>query len=72
MMRTFESNPTGAETGVFWDNKVNTIAVDNLALAISRPSAAMMLTVCNVNILVFIGSHFKKAAGFQWWEMIEN
>ena len=36
-------NPLGAETRIFQDNYVDTIAADTLALCISRPSAAMVL-----------------------------
>ena len=52
-------NPSGVETKIFQANWVNTMAADDLAPSFARPSAVMELTVCNLDIMVFIGSKFQ-------------
>ena len=44
-------NPSGAETGIFRSNWVNTKAVDDLAPSVARSSAAMVLTMQDKQIL---------------------
>ena len=39
--------------------KVNTTAADDLALSGTRPSAAMILTVLNKQVIVFHDEHFQ-------------
>ena len=52
-------NPPGAETRIFWNNRVSTIATDDLALCINRTSATMILTIQNRQILVFYKEVFQ-------------
>ena len=40
------------------------MAADALAPCVARSSAAMILTVCNVDILVFLGGEFQQPAIF--------
>ena len=37
--------PSGAEMRIFWEKWVNTMAADALAPSVSKPSAAMLLTI---------------------------
>ena len=53
-------NTFSAEIIIFPANQASTMAVDALAPCIARSSAAMILAVCNVDILIFFGSEFKK------------
>ena len=39
------SNLSGAETGMCWDNEVNTMTADALAPCVARSSSAMLSTV---------------------------
>ena len=41
----FQINPSGAETGIFWDNKVYTMVVDDLAPCIARSSVTKISTI---------------------------
>ena len=51
--RAKDFNPCGAGTGMFWDNYINTMAVDALAPCVARSSAAMGLTMQDRRVLVF-------------------
>ena len=55
---TLQVNLSGAEPGIFQDNWVNIMTADALALQGARSSAAMILIVCNVDILAFHRSEF--------------
>ena len=61
-------NPSGAETQIFWDRKVNTMADDALASHDNRPSACMILNMQGERI----NSDLKKSASSKFWKMIEN
>ena len=51
-------NPSGAEIAIYWSNWVSMIVDDFPAPYVTRPSAAMTLTVCNVDILIALGVNF--------------
>ena len=57
-------NPSGAEMGILQLNLVNIMAADALAPCVARSSAAMILIVCNVDILVFLGGEFQQPTIF--------
>ena len=61
-------NPSGAETQIFWDRKVNTMADDALAPHDTRPSACMILNMQGERI----NSDLIKSASSKFWKMIEN
>ena len=46
-------NPSGAETGIFLDNNVNTMAAVALVPCGTRSSAAMVLIMQDNQVLVF-------------------
>ena len=52
--RKMSVNVSGAETGIFWDNYVNTVDADALAPSIARPSA----TTVGIKCLSSIGNDF--------------
>ena len=62
----------GSETDVFRGNKDNTMVADALALCITRPSIAMILTMQDIHIFVFHWEGFQIHAPCQYWEMMEN
>ena len=65
-------NPSGAETGIFWENAVNAMAADDLAPCVIRRSTAMVLTMQNIWVLVFHGTGIPLSLPFQCWKMTEN
>ena len=64
-----ELNSTGAETGLFCDNKVNIMAADALTPCIIRTSAAIVLTVQDKQNLVFHEEGFQLPILSPCWEM---
>ena len=52
--------------------QVNIIVADALAPCIARSSAPMILNVCNMDILVIIGSEFEQSVTFQCWAVMWN
>ena len=63
---------SGAETRIFWKNKVNTMAVDALDPCVAKSSPAMILADDSVGILVLPGSEFPKPMMLQCWGMVWN
>ena len=55
-------NLTGAETGIFCDNKVNIMAADALAPGIIKTSSAMVLTMQHNQTLVLHEEGFQLPA----------
>ena len=63
-------NSPGADPGKFWVYWVNIMAADALAPCLVRPSKAMILTVCNVDILIFLEIESQQLTMFQYWWMM--
>ena len=61
-----------AETGIIWDNLVNTMSADALAACAARSSAAMTLTLYDKWVLVLLEEGFLVTAPFQCLEIIDN
>ena len=51
-------NPSAAQTEIFRENQVNTLAVDAVAQCVTTPSATMVLTENDEQILVFNKDRF--------------
>ena len=64
--------PLGHASDLIWYYKVNTMAADALAPCVARTSAAMILTMCKLDILDFLGNAFQQPVMFPLWEMMQN
>ena len=64
-------NPVGTETGMFWDNYINTIA-DDLAPCIARSSLTTVLFMLDKQVLAFHEEGFQLPVPLQCWEAMEN
>ena len=51
-------NPSGAATRILWANDVNTMAADDLAPYVTRPSTAMILILSDRQVLVLSEDEF--------------
>ena len=65
-------NPSGAETRIFWENKVNTMAADALDSCVFKTSAAMIFNMSDKQLLVFHEEGFPLPVPFQHQEIMEN
>ena len=63
-------SPSGAETRIFWENQVNSMAADGLAPCVTRWSATVVLTMHGKHILVIIGKGFQLPEPSWFWEVI--
>ena len=61
------NNPPGSETGIFQENKVNTIVADCLTLSLHR-----QIIISHGNDHPHLNESFFHKGGFQYWETIEN
>ena len=59
-----------ADTRLFQGNKINIMAADALAPCVTRPSAAIILSTINLDIIVFVSSAFQQPASFGSWRML--
>ena len=64
-------DPSGAEDGIFQENKVNSVA-DALAPCVARSSAAMVLTVQDNDILIFHEARFQPYMASHFEEMMQT
>ena len=64
--------PLGDETGVFPENKVNTIVIDRLAPCVARSSTAMVLTKRDQYVYNFREGGFPWPGPYLRWQITEN
>ena len=60
------------ETGIFWDNYVNTMAADALASEIAKSSTIMVMTIYDKQARVFHVERFELPVPYQCWDFIAN
>ena len=65
-------NTSGAETGIFQDHEVNTMAADALAPWVARTSATTVLTVQDKWLLALHEEGFQLPVPSCYWERVEN
>ena len=65
-------NPHVAETKIFLSPQVNATVADALAIQKARPSATMVSTTYDRQVLVFHKEGFQLPVSCQFWEMTEN
>ena len=68
----YHINPSGAETKIFWDNWVTTMAVNALAPCTPKSSETLLLMMLNEQVLVFQKEGFQLAVSSQYCKMTEN
>ena len=72
MLKFFRLEFSDAETSIFRNNWVNTIATDALAPYIPRSSETMLLAMSDKWFLVFHEVGFQLLVPSQYWETMEN